>query len=99
LGLAPKPTLEKLAMDRRVAPIALVVAAAWGRLASIEHNDRVISQSGGHIERNRCSGRPSSANVTEMRRVRTCATPNISANQGQIYHANDLLLRSCAGRS
>ena len=69
-------------MDARLASIALVVAAAWGRLASIEHNDRVISQSGGHIERNRCSGRPSSANVTEMRRVRTCATPNISADQG-----------------
>ena len=82
LGLAPKLKFGKLAMDRRIAPIALVVAAAWDRLASIEHNDRVISQSGGQIERNRCSGRPSSANVTEMRRVRTCATPNISADQG-----------------
>ncbi len=69
-------------MDARLASIALVVAAAWGKLASIEHNDRVISQSGGHIERNRCSGRPSSANVTGMRRVRTYATPNTSVDQG-----------------
>ena len=68
-------------MDARIAPIAVVVAAAWGRLASIDHNDRVISHSGGRIECNRCSGRPSSAAVTEMRRLRTYAAPNMSLVQ------------------
>ena len=74
-------TFRKLPMDARIAPIALVVAAALDRLASIDHNDRVISQSGGHIECNRCSGRPSSAAVTEMRRLRTYAAPNMSVEQ------------------
>ena len=86
-------------MDGQIAPIALLVATAWYDLASTYHNDRVISQNCAHIESNRCSGRPSSAAVTEMRRLRTYAAPNIGVEQDYIYAANDLRLRSCAGRS
>ena len=82
-------------MDARIAPIALVVAAALDRLASIDHNDRVISQSGGHIECNRCSGRPSSAAVTEMRRLRTYAAPNMSVEQELLTFAFALVIQRC----
>jgi hypothetical protein len=37
--------------------------------------------------------------VTEKRRFRRYAAQNISVKQAYIYVANDLPLRSCAGRS
>jgi hypothetical protein len=88
-------------MEGQIARIALLVATVWDDLASTYHNDRVISQNCAQIVCNRCSlaGRPSSAAVTEMRRLRTYAAPNIGVEQDYIYAANDLRLRSCAGRS